>query len=114
VHMSVKMSDETISRLQKKYYYLTNFSSSDPNEPIDPIGYRDAGGDNLMMIASRLGDLDTISILLNAGVDINEQGEMGCTALHYAYERNRKDVVDFLLANGASREIEDYLGRRPG
>lgn len=110
----MKLNDETISQLQEKYYYLTNFESSDPNAPIDPLSYRDAGGDNLMHIAARLGDVNTIKLLVDAGMNINEQGEMGFTALHNAYQYKRAEVVDFLLAHGASTKIENYFGKLPG
>ena len=112
--MSMKMSDETVSLLQKKYYYLTNFESTDPNAPIDPLSYRDAGGDNLMIIAAQLGDLETIRLLVDAGMGVSEQGEMGYTALHYAYKRKHAEVVDFLLAHGASTTIENDFGKLPG
>lgn len=111
--MSIKLSDEAILQLQRKYYYLTNFDSSDPTQPIDPLSYADAGGDNLLHIAARLGDLDTIKILVGAGLDINRQGEMGFTPLHNAYQYKQAAVVDFLLDRGASKKIENYFGQLP-
>lgn len=110
----MRLTDEAVSLLQKKYYYLTNFASSDPNAPIDPLSYRDAGGDNLIIIAAQLDDLNTIEVLVDAGMNINEQGEMGNTALHYAYKRKRAEVIDFLLTHGASTNIENYFGKLPG
>ena len=111
--MSIKLSDADVSQLQVKYYYLTNFESDDPSAPIDPIRYRDAGGDNLMHVAAQLGDLDTIKLLVEAGMNIDEQGEMGFTALHIAYRRKQPAVVDFLLAHGASTKIENNFGKLP-
>lgn len=110
----MKLNDETALKLREKYYYLTNYESSDPNAPIDPLGYRDAGGDNLMHIAARRGDLDTVRLLVDAGMNISEQGEMGFTALHNAYQYKHAEVVDFLLAHGASTNIENYFGKLPG
>ncbi len=111
--MSMKLSDEIVSQLQKTYYYLTNFDSSDPSEPIDPLSYRDAGGDNLMHIAARLGDLNTVKVLVEGGMNISEQGEMGFTALHNAYQYKHAEVVDILLAHGALTEIENDFGKLP-
>lgn len=112
--MSIKLSAEAVARIQKKYDYLINYSSSDPNEPIDPISYVDSNGDNLMHIAAQLGDVDTISLLVDAGMDVNLQGDMGSTALHSAYDAGHREAVDFLLAHGASATIENDFGKLPG
>lgn len=110
----MKLSDETVLQLREKYHSLINYESSDPSAPIDPLSYRDSGGDNLMHIAARRGDLDTVRLLADAGLDISEQGEMGFTALHNAYQYKHAEVVDFLLARGASTTTENYFGKLPG
>jgi ankyrin repeat protein len=112
--MSIKLNDADVSQLQSKYYYLTNFESENPSAPIDPLNYRDAGGDNLMHIAARHGDINTIKLLIGGGMCIDEQGEMGFTALHNAYQYKQPEVVDFLLAHGASTKIENNFGKLPG
>lgn len=109
----MSLTDEAVLRLQKKFYYLTNFTSSDPNAPIDPLSYRDAGGDNLLIIAAQIDDLKTIELLASAGTDLSEQGEMGNTALHYAYKRKNAEIIDFLLEHGASTSIENFFGKIP-
>jgi ankyrin repeat protein len=67
-----------------------------------------------MHIAARRGDLDTIRLLVEAGMNISEQGEIGFTALHNAYQHKHAGMVDFLLAHGASTEIQNYFGKLPG
>jgi hypothetical protein len=114
VHMSMKLSDEAIEKLQKKYDYLINYDSIDPTDPIDPLTYVDSNGDNLMHIAAQLGDLNTITLLVDAGMNINQKGDMDSTALHYAYDGKHSHVVEFLLAHGASTEIENGFGKLPG
>lgn len=111
--MSMKLSDEAISELQKKYDYLINYESSDPTAPIDPLTYVDSGGDSLVHIAAQHGDLNTIKLLVEAGIDIDQKGDMGFTALHYAYDSKHLGVVDFLLARGASPDIENEFGKVP-
>lgn len=110
----MKLSDEAITELQKKYDYLINYDSSDPTDPIDPLTYVDSNGDNLMHIAAQLGDVNTIALLVDAGMNINQKGDMGSTALHYAYEGKHLPAVEFLLTHGASAEIENEFGKRPG
>lgn len=111
--MPMKLSDETVKELQNKYDYLINYESCDPTAPIDPITYVDSGGDNLVHIAAQVGDINTIKLLLAAGVDVNKKGDMGFTALHYAYDSKHMDVVTFLLSVGASAEIENEFGKTP-
>ena len=112
--MSLKLSDATILKLQEKYSYLTNFQSVDPTAPIDPINYRDAGGDNLLHIAAQLGDFNTVELLVKAGLKIDALGEMGFTPLHYAYQNKHSDIVAFLMENGAPQYLINYFGKVTG
>ena len=111
--MSLKLSDKVISELQHKYDYLINYESSDPTTPIDPLTYIDSGGDNLMHIAAQLGDLNTVKLLAEAGMNLNQKGDMGFTALHYACDSKHLSTVNFLLANGASVDIKNEFGQLP-
>lgn len=43
-------------------------------------------------------------------VDINAKSKSGQTALMYAAAAGKKDIVDFLLANGANSNIQDAVG----
>lgn len=112
--MPMKIDSAKIKELQDKYHYLVNYESNDPNEPINPLTYIDSGGDNLMHIAAQLGDLGTISFLIGAGLDVNKAGDMGSTALHYAYEGKHQEIIDFLLNHGASIELRNEFGKLPG
>jgi len=109
--MSMKITEAEIGELQKKYHYLVNYESDDPESSIDPLTYVDSNGDTLLHIAAQLGDLRTIELLVNAGIDVNKTGDMGSTALHYAKD---KDVSSFLLAHGASNSIRNEFGKLPG
>lgn len=111
--MSINLTEGDIIDIQKKYYYLVNYESDDPNKPIDPLTYVDSNGDHLLHIAAQLGDIKTIELLLKAGLDVNQAGDMGCTPLHYAKMKKREDVADFLLAHGASMNIENEFGELP-
>jgi ankyrin repeat protein len=110
----MKLSDHAIKELQRKYDYLINYESSDPTDPIDPLTYVDSNGDNLMHIAAQLGDVATVILLVEAGMDVNRIGDMGATPLHYAYDGKHQSIIEFLLANGASTEVRDDFGNIPG
>jgi ankyrin repeat protein len=104
------LSEVEVQELQKKYSYLVNYESEDPDAPIDPLTYVDSNGDALLHIAAQNGDLRTVEMLLKAGVDVNQVGDMGNTALHYA---KAEDVASLLLAHGASIEVRNEFGQRP-
>ena len=111
--MSMNLSEAEISELQKKYHYLVNYESDDPDSPIDPLTYVDSNGDSLFHIAAQLGDFRTVEMLLDAGFDVNQTGDMGCTALHYAKMKKQEGVVNLLLAHGASTSIRNDFGQLP-
>ena len=44
---------------------------------------------------------------------MNAQDMYGNTALHYACDKGRKNVVEFLLENGADSNVADHRGNTP-
>jgi hypothetical protein len=48
-----------------------------------------------------------VRALLAAGVPVDTMGSDGCTALHWACWKGYADLVELLLANGASLTVED-------
>ncbi|WP_018607825.1 ankyrin repeat domain-containing protein [Uliginosibacterium gangwonense] len=68
---------------------------------ITSVAYRNGWGDSPLHIVSVWGDCEAIKILLDAGADINAQGESGFTPLHYAAEQNHPAAVELLLTMGA-------------
>jgi ankyrin repeat protein len=48
-----------------------------------------------------------VRALLAGGVPVNTMGSDGCTALHWACWKGYADLVELLLAHGASLTIED-------
>jgi cytohesin len=69
--------------------------------------------DDLLARAARIGNLEIVDILLEAGVNLDnvanvyDQG----TALHLAVENERHDLVLVLLAVGAKTEVRDRYKR---
>jgi len=108
--MSIIMTVEEKHEIQGRYHYLVNFGE-DPDAPIDPLTYVDSNGDHLLHIATRQGDLRTVELLIKAGQDVNQRGDMGCTALHYALMSGKADVAEFLLLNGADESVKNDFGR---
>lgn len=106
----MKLSTTEISEIQQRYRYLTNYESTDLTARIDPLSYVDSNGDGLLHIAAQRGDLRTIELLLKGGADVNQLGDMGNTALHYA---DTQDIADTLMAHGALTDVINEFGKRP-
>ena len=111
--MKKKLSDSEIDVLKIAFEDLLNYGSDDPTDEIDPITYKEPGGDNCLHIAAHRGDYKSVELLLKAGLDVNDQGEMGCTALHYAKMKDNEDIIQLLLSYGASTTIKNEFGKLP-
>ncbi len=55
----------------------------------------------------------TVALLLDGGQNIDQLGDMGCTALHYAFMRGHEEVVGLLLSRGADTCIRNSFGQLP-
>jgi len=106
----MKLTEAEIQELQAKYGYLTNYEAEDPDAPIDPLTYVDSNGDALLHLAAQRGDMRTVELLLRAGLDVNQIGDMGNTALHYA---KTEEMARLLLSHGASTNVRNEFGQRP-
>jgi len=111
--MSMNLTQAEIREIQDRYRYLINYESDDPDRPIDPISYVDSNGDSLLHIATNAGDLKTVELLLKAGVNVNQIGDMGSTALHYARAKRHDDIANILLEYGALTNVENDFGQLP-
>lgn len=108
--MLIQLSPSEISDIQSRYGDLINYESEDISTPIDPMNYKDSGGDSLMHIAVLRGDMVTVSLLLKAGLDPNTKGDMGNTPLHYAAEQKNPEIFAGLKKYGASSDIANDFG----
>lgn len=64
-------------------------------------------------IAAGRGNINIVSLLLNAGVDINFKNDLGRTVLTEAALAGRYDTVLFLLDRGAAVNSQDNGGYTP-
>jgi ankyrin repeat protein len=70
---------------------------------------RDRQGLTTVIRAAYDGDLESVKLLLDRGVDINARGA-GFTALLWAVNRNDEALVDLLLKHGADVKAQDDDG----
>jgi ankyrin repeat protein len=91
-------------------WHLINYESDDPCDEIDPLTYVAPDGDTCLHSAAFRGDLRAVELLVKAGLDVNQPGDMEMTPLHCA---DTPEMVAFLVANGARTDIVNLLGRSP-
>lgn len=56
-------------------------------------------------MATRAGDVESLSILVNKPEDLNIRDKMGRNALHFAAQNCNKDTVSFVPQNAVSLDI---------
>lgn len=91
-------------------WHLINYESDDPCDEIDPVTYVAPDGDTCLHSAAFRGEFRAVELLVKAGLDVNQPGDMGKTPLHYA---DTPEIVALLLANGARTDIVNLFGRSP-
>ena len=59
------------------------------------------------------GDLCSLRALLDSGISINITDYNGRSALHLAFERGHTEMVNYLLEQGADKDLKDIFGNTP-
>ena len=95
--------------LRDRFGDLVNYDAKDPLEPIDPLRYRSPEGDSCLHVAAIRGDDEAIECLLDLGADVNDVGDLGNTALHYARRAGHSSTARLLLARGADPGLRNEL-----
>ncbi|CAI8021202.1 Putative ankyrin repeat protein MM_0045, partial [Geodia barretti] len=67
-------------------------------------------GCELLMLASKGGELKTITVLITAGVNVNHVAEDGYSALMMATREGRTEVVSLLVKAGANTDLQNKNG----
>lgn len=100
-----------IKELQEIFSDLLNYSTEGEIDlPINPIIYKTPEGDTCLHIACIRGNMRTVKLLLEEGVDINELGDMNRTALHYSKSFGHIEIYEYLLNHGAESGLLDDFG----
>ena len=105
-----RLSPTEVAELTTALRDLINYEGGDPTAPINPFTYRRPDGDTCLHIAAHRGDVRSVALLLKAGADPNDLGDMKSTPLHYAKDPK---IIEMLLAAGASDKMRNAFGRTP-
>jgi len=69
---------------------------------VKDINHKNDQGESALLTAAQEGHKEIVGILLEAGADINQPNSDGDTALAIVMRnRHKKDLIDFLIVNGA-------------
>ena len=63
--------------------------------------------------ASKRGDIEQVTLLLEQGVDVNIKNEHGFTSLHLACWEKQLEIVKILLKAGANMSVQTEQGNAP-
>ena len=107
------IDEKSIEILRQKFANLINYESGDILDPIDPLTYVAPDGDTCLHVAAFRGDEEAVTLLLDAGLDIDATGDMGCTPLHYAFMGKHFAVAALLIERGASEDVVNGFGKTP-
>jgi ankyrin repeat protein len=70
-------------------------------------------GDYPLNVAATFGPVEIVTLLLDAGAAIEQQGRDGLQPLHKAVFAGRPEIVALLIQKGAAVEARDGRGRSP-
>ncbi|WDF63399.1 ankyrin repeat domain-containing protein [Flavobacterium sp. KACC 22763] len=111
------LNDEISDKTLLGYFLEKGISPKIVKVLVDDFGantqYKNNAGENFIYAVLNTYGLDPakvkeyITILLNNGVDINEKNIVGTTPLMCAVKRTRKELLPFLLENGADSSETD-------
>jgi outer membrane protein assembly factor BamB len=62
---------------------------------------------NELVTAAQIGDIETVTRLLDEGVDVNSKTRYGATALSFAAEKGNLELVKLLVERGADVNVKD-------
>ncbi len=87
------------------------------NDDLDAVTSRDGGEAaaalrrSVLHAAAEMGNTDAVAAMLDRGIDIDVDSNVGATALSYAASRGRPEAVALLLERGADVNARNGVGK---
>ena len=109
--LAIKISSSTSKRSTENYDRFILAINCNDYDAITSVANIDSGWLTKGLFLSR--DAKMVSLLLDAGGDVNYKDEFGCTPLHFAAARCDKAVIDVLAQSGGDVNSRDNRGMTP-
>ncbi len=103
------MKYNTVSDVLDHLQDVVEFS----NVELSTVNQTGMGKNTPLSIVAGWGDVSAARLLIDAGAELNTKVEDGDTALHRAVSNERKDMIQLLLAGGASTTEKNSDGLTP-
>ncbi|MBD3231374.1 hypothetical protein GF322_01795 [Candidatus Dependentiae bacterium] len=71
----------------------------------------DDGGMNYLHYVAKYNRIDLAVLFLYLAIDINSLDNFSCTPLHYAAQNGHYEMVQFLVINGANKDLVDLCNQ---
>ena len=81
--------------------------------PYVDVNAHNAYGETALDIATRIGDVEAVRLLLDVGADPYVKNKYGETPLHTAVLHRNADVVELLLSRGVDPNVKNEHGETP-
>ena len=98
-----------IDALFRKYEQYPDFVGV----KITGANQQSAVDDTMLHIAARNAAVGDMVLLRDNGADVDMQGDLGYTALHYACMKGHPDAVRLLLTHKARKTVRNEFGETP-
>jgi ankyrin repeat protein len=108
-----KAAAEAHQRLEEERVVAKRTIASFPSPDTGGRSDKQWGGLTPLLFAAREGNLDTVKVLLDAGVDVNQKSEYGWTALLVATHNRFYRLGSYLLEHGADPNLANEGGWTP-
>jgi formylglycine-generating enzyme required for sulfatase activity len=82
------------------------------NVKVTSVETRNAYNETPLHFFCRRGNLNAVQILIDAGADVNVEGEKLATPIYYAMAFENFEIVNLLLMHGANREVNLFGVKR--
>ncbi len=100
------------SHFELTRFYLSRGADVNPDMPTDTVnGICRVSGVTPLYGAVRSDSLNTVTLLVEHGADVNIPDDNGVTPLHYAVGNGNSEIARYLLSKGAALSKEDKYGR---
>lgn len=103
--MNEEQKRQRVYELMKRHIWVDG--------PIDVVTWTADGEETLLHIASSMGYMEAVKLLVELGANVNALGDLNHTPLHFAALRDHDEIYNYLLEHGADPNFVSQLAVTP-